>query len=41
MPSEEANRTPQLSSYIYAVGIIDIQALTDGFTSIKASLTEF
>jgi eukaryotic-like serine/threonine-protein kinase len=28
MPSEQANRTPQLSSDIYAVGIIGIQALT-------------
>lgn len=41
MPSEQANRTPQLSNDIYAVGIIGIQALTDGFTSIKDSLTEF
>ncbi len=28
MPSEQANRTPQFSSDIYAVGIIGIQALT-------------
>ncbi|MDZ8238931.1 MAG: protein kinase [Nostoc sp. ChiQUE01a] len=28
MPSEQASRTPQLSSDIYAVGIIGIQALT-------------
>ncbi|WP_223280172.1 serine/threonine-protein kinase [Nostoc sp. PA-18-2419] len=28
IPSEQANRTPQLSSDIYAVGIIGIQALT-------------
>ncbi|MBD2507411.1 hypothetical protein H6G91_09035 [Nostoc muscorum FACHB-395] len=41
MPSEQANRTLQLSSDIYAVGIIGIQALTNGFTSIKDSLTEF